>query len=76
MSILEKMIRKKYQNSLSPPAFLNSIHLVSMKNKPDMKKRRQTISLKEDNRNIRNIIFVALDNLSERKKKKKEKYSQ
>ncbi len=71
MSILEKMIRKKYQNSLSPPAFLNSIHLVSMKNKPDMKKRRQTISLKEDNRNIRNIIFVALDNLSERKKKKR-----
>ena len=71
MSILEKMIRKKYQNSLSPPAFLNSIHLVSMKNKPDIKKRRQTLSLKEDNRNIRNIIFIALDKLSERKKKKR-----
>ena len=71
MSILEKMIRKKYQNTLSPPAFLNSIHLVSMKNKPDIKKRRQTLSLKEDNRNIRNIIFIALDKLSERKKKKR-----
>ena len=71
MSILEKMIRNRYKNSLSPPTFLNSLYLVSMKNKPDIKKRRQTLSLKEDNRNIKNLIFVALDNLSERKRKKR-----
>ena len=71
MSILENMIRNKFKSSLSPPPILNNLHLISIKTLPDITKKKVNIKSRNENKNIRNIIFTALDKLSERKINKK-----